>query len=92
MYDPEEACNDAENSNVIVVKDESKVKDEAEEEQDEKWADIDSTLKQEKTEVEAEEVEVKPNVASPRTRRVAQVKNGAGPKSKRGRKQVFSGF
>lgn len=89
MYDPEEACNDSENTGVIVIKDEVNVKNENEAVQDEKWADIDASLKREIPEgkdVKTEEVEMKPNVSSPRTRRAGQVKNGSGPKSKRGRK------
>lgn len=87
MYDPEEACND-ENSAVIVISDGVSVKSEIENEQDDKWAEIDTSLKQEASEVKdiKVEAETKPSVASPRGRRAGQAKNGAGPKSKRGRK------
>lgn len=88
MYDPEEACNEPENTTGGA---EDKATEEAEneaQEDDDKWTEIDSSLKvkQKAEEVEEEVVVVAPTTASPRTRRTGMVKNGAGPKSKRGRK------
>ncbi|KAJ8948354.1 hypothetical protein NQ318_019339 [Aromia moschata] len=86
MYDPEEACNEEDNS-MEVTNDEGDpsvisvaVKSEKEDDEEEKAA--------EKTEEKKEE----PKPAAPaapvrQTRTAGQVKNGAGPKSKKARKQ-----
>lgn len=84
MYDPEEACN--ENEATQEVKTESQ-------DQDDKWAEVDVICSKEKTEeqviqikIEDDEEETKAVANSPRTRRAVAVKNGTGPKAKRGRK------
>lgn len=94
MYDPEEACNENDNS--------EDVKTEPQEQDDEQWAEVDEALKAEKSNEQTVEIKTEKTneeevaktgggggaVNSPRTRRAAGPKNGAGAggKAKRGRK------
>lgn len=91
MYDPEEACNESEaNQNI---------KDEGQNPDDDKWAEVGEVCTSEKdvgqeevvevkveSSVEEIEGETKVSANSPRTRRTATAKNTPGPKAKRGRK------
>lgn len=82
MYDPEEACDEKEESEEAKGAEEVKkevvdVDEQGEEQEDSLLVEV----KSEKFEEEA-----KPSVNSPRGRRAAGVKNGTAPKSKRGRK------